>query len=89
MNSQTVAEIVRQALLTAFWLGLPLLAIGFLVGAAISLIQIVTSMQDPAFASIPRLAAFLAGFLIFFPWMLMRITAYTTSILGNLGQYAR
>ncbi|MBM3810692.1 MAG: flagellar biosynthetic protein FliQ [Acidimicrobiia bacterium] len=89
MNAQAATEIIRQALVTAFWIGLPLLAIGFFVGAAISLLQIITSMQDPAFASIPRLVAFLAGFLLFFPWMLVKMTAYATSILGNLGQYAR
>jgi flagellar biosynthetic protein FliQ len=89
MNVQTVVEILRGALMMAFWLGLPLLAVGFVVGAAISLLQIITSMQDPAFATIPRLAAFLAGMLLFFPWMLIKLMGYTSSILGNLAQYAR
>ena len=38
---------------TAFWTGAPLLAIGFATGIVISLIQIVTSIQDTAFNSIP------------------------------------
>jgi len=89
MSVQTVVEIMRGALMMAFWLGLPLLAVAFLVGAAISLLQIITSMQDPAFATIPRLAAFLAGLLLLFPWMLIKLMGYTSSILGNLAQYAR
>ena len=67
----------------------PLLAIGFLAGIVISLAQIATSMQDNAFSTIPRLAAFLAGLLFLLPWMLQRTMAYTISILGDLGRYAR
>lgn len=83
-----VVEILRQMLLTAFWLSLPLLAIGFLAGIVMSLLQIITSMQDPAFGTVPRLAAFLVGTVIFLPWMLSKMMAYTTSILGDLGRYA-
>ena len=38
-----------------FWLAAPLLAIGFIAGIAISLVQIATSIQDNAVSSIPRL----------------------------------
>ena len=75
--------------MTTFWLSLPLLAIGFVAGIAISLVQIVTSMQDSAFSTVPRLAAFLAGILLLMPWMLMKLVSYTTSILGDFQKYAR
>ena len=61
MTPETVVEVMRHALLTAFWLAAPLLAIGFLAGIAISLVQIATSIQDNAVSSVPRLVAFLAG----------------------------
>ena len=89
MNSQVVVDIVRQALMTAFWLSLPLLTVGFVAGVVISLLQIVTSVQDPAFGTVPRLAAFLAGLIVFLPWMLMRLCTYTTQVLGDLSRYAR
>ena len=60
----------------------------FLAGIVMSLLQIVTSMQDTAFGTVPRLAAFLVATVIFLPWMLSKIMAYTTSILGDLGRYA-
>lgn len=89
MTPETVVQIVRQALMTTFWLAAPLLVIGFIAGIAISLVQIATSMQDSAFSTIPRLAAFLAGLLFLMPWMLQRMMSYTISILGDLGRYAR
>jgi flagellar biosynthesis protein FliQ len=89
MTPSFVIDIVRQAFWTTFWVSLPLLAIGFIAGVLISLLQIVTSMQDSAFGTVPRLAAFLVGIILFLPWMLARMMAYTTGILGDLGKYAR
>ena len=66
--------------MTTFWLAAPLLAIGFIAGIVISLVQIATSMQDNAFSTIPRLAAFLAGLLFLLPWMLQRTMAYTIAL---------
>lgn len=88
MTPDFVVEIIRHALLVAFWLGAPLLAIGFIASIAISLIQIATSMQDSAFSSIPRLVVFLLAILLLLPWMLQRSMAYAIVILGDLGRYA-
>lgn len=75
--------------MTAFWIVLPLLAVGFVTGVAMSLIQIVTSIQDTAFNAIPRLLAFLGAFIIALPWMIHRMTAYAVGILGDLSRYGR
>ncbi len=89
MNQQLAVQVFREALMTTFWLSLPLLAIGFIAGVVISLVQIVTSIQDSAFSTVPRLAAFLVGILVFLPWMLMKMIAYTTMIFGDFSRYAK
>ncbi|HLI83831.1 MAG TPA: flagellar biosynthetic protein FliQ [Bryobacteraceae bacterium] len=89
MTPEFVVDIIRQALMTAFWLAAPVLAIGFITGTVVSLVQIATSMQDAAFSTIPRLIVFLLGILVLLPWMLERSLSYTTALLGNLGRYAR
>ena len=89
MTPDTVVQIMRETLMTAFWLAAPLLVIGFVAGIAVSLVQIATSMQDNAFSTIPRLLAFLGGLLLFMPWMLQKTMAYATALLGNLSRYAR
>ncbi|MGA2721126.1 MAG: flagellar biosynthetic protein FliQ [Bryobacteraceae bacterium] len=88
MPPESVVHIIRDALMVTFWLGAPLLAIGFVAGIAVSLVQIATSMQDNAFSTIPRLVAFLAGLVLLMPWMLARLTTYTTTLLGDLSRYA-
>ena len=74
--------------MTAFWLAAPLLAIAFIAGVVVSLVQIATSMQDNAFSTIPRLLVFLFSLLLLLPWMLQRSIAYTTAIFGDLARYA-
>jgi flagellar biosynthetic protein FliQ len=88
MTPDSVVQIIRQTLIATFWLSAPLLAIGLIVGVLVSLLQIVTSIQDTAFGAVPRLAAFLVGIMLLLPWMLMKLMAYTTDILGNLSRFA-
>ena len=75
--------------MTAFWLSAPLLALGLVAGVVMSLLQIVTSIQDSAFSTVPRLIAFLGGIVLLLPWMVMKMMAYTIGILGDLPRYAR
>ncbi len=89
MTADSVVELLRHMLLAAFWLGAPLLAVGFVAAIVVSLVQIVTSIQDNAFSAVPRLVAFLTSLLILLPWMIERATAYATSIMGDLARYAR
>lgn len=89
MTPQAASELIRQALMTALWLSLPLLAVGFIAGILISLLQIVTSIQDPGFGSVPRLAAFLGALILFLPWILMKLMAYTIALFGDLGPYVK
>lgn len=89
MTPEAAIQLVRGALMTAMWIAAPLLIVAFIVGIVINLIQVVTSLQDSAFSTIPRLAAFLAAFLLALPWMTSKMMAYTTSLLGDLSRHAR
>lgn len=73
----------------AFWLSLPLLVIGFIVGVVTSVVQVLFSMQDSAFATVPRLAGFLVALLVLLPWMLTRLVSYTAAVFADFSRYAR
>jgi flagellar biosynthesis protein FliQ len=88
MSTAMASDLIRQALMTALALGLPLLAVGFVVGIVVSLIQIVTSIQDSSFGSVPRLGAFLLASIALLPWMFGRWMEYTTKLFSDLGRYA-
>ena len=89
MSPDFAVHLISQAFWTTVVLCAPLLLIGFAVGIVVNIVQIATSMQDAAFSTIPRLAAFLFGFLLLMPWMLKQISAYSIALLGDLSCYAR
>jgi flagellar biosynthetic protein FliQ len=88
MSTAAVVDLMRTAFMTTFWLALPILAVGFVIGIVMSLAQILTSIQDASFAAVPRLLAFLVALLLAMPWMLTKLMAYTTTLFGDLGRFA-
>jgi flagellar biosynthetic protein FliQ len=88
MNPQLAIETIQQTLLTALFVALPLLIALFVVGVIISLLQIVTSIQDPSFGAVPRLAAFFVVLFLTLPWLVMRLTTYTERLFGSFDRYA-
>jgi flagellar biosynthetic protein FliQ len=87
MTPHAAVELFRNTLMTMFWLSLPLLALGFVTGIVVSLVQVVTSMQDASFGAVPRLWAFFVGLLLFLPWMTMKLIAFTNALLGDFSRY--
>jgi flagellar biosynthetic protein FliQ len=87
MTPENAIHVIREALMAAFWLSAPLLVIGFGVGVIMNLIQVATSLQDSAFSTFPRLAAFLGGFILLMPWMLNKLTTYTAAVFTDIARY--
>jgi flagellar biosynthetic protein FliQ len=89
MTPEMAVELTRHALTTTLMLATPILLVGFVVGIAVNIIQVATSIQDSAFSAVPRLAAFVIGLLILAPWMLRQLMTYTVLLFSNLSAYAR
>ena len=89
MTIATVVDLMRNVFLTTFWLALPILAVGFVVGIVMSLTQILTSIQDSSFSTVPRLTAFMAALVLAMPWMLAKLIAYTITLFGDLSRFSR
>ena len=88
MTPATVTDLVRNALMTSFWIGLPVLAAGFVIGIVVSLAQILTSIQDSSFSTVPRLTVFLGVLLLSMPWMLARLVSYTGMLFSDFSRLA-
>ncbi len=89
MTPDTAVEVIRGAFWATLVVGGPLLMIGFCAGILVSVVQILTSMQDPAFTTVPRLVVFLVAAMVLAPWMADRLIGYTTELLGGLEKFAR
>jgi flagellar biosynthetic protein FliQ len=88
MTPQLAIQTIQQCLLTALSVALPLLLVLFLVGIVVSLLQILTSIQDPSFSAIPRLAAFFIALMVALPWLVSRMMIYTQRLFGDFDKYA-
>jgi flagellar biosynthesis protein FliQ len=88
MTTAAVVDLMHTAFITTFWLSLPILTVGFVVGIVISLAQVLTSIQDSAFSTVPRLTAFLVAMLLAMPWMLTKLTTYTTALFSNFARFS-
>ena len=89
MSIDTAVDVVRMAFWTALLVGGPILCVGFLGGIVVSLVQILTSMQDPgvqyraaavSVSGVGHVVDALDG---------QRLVDYTSGLLGGLDQFAR
>jgi flagellar biosynthesis protein FliQ len=87
MTTPEAVEMIRSALMCAFWISLPILVTAFLAGFLLSMLQILFSAQDPSFGSVPRLAFFFVGLILFLPWMVRQATHYCVRLLSDFSRY--
>jgi flagellar biosynthesis protein FliQ len=87
MTPENAIHLIRGALMAAFWMSAPLLVIGLSVGIIMNMVQVATSLQDNAFSTFPRLAAFLTGFTVLLPWMLKQWMGYMVNLCGEIARY--
>ncbi len=65
----------------------PLIGTALVVGLAVGIFQAVTSIQEQTLTFLPKLLAVFAVFVFSLPWLLNKLTSFTTLLLGNLSNY--
>jgi flagellar biosynthetic protein FliQ len=89
MSEALLMNLARQSLETLLMITTPMLVVGMAVGIAISILQVVTSIQDATLAFVPRAIAVFIVFLVSLPWIVHKFVAYTTALFSNFGLYIR
>ncbi len=89
MTPDLVMEIGRQALETMMLVSAPMLGLSLVVGLLVSLFQAMTQINEATLSFVPKILAIFVAMLLFFPWMLSTLIAFTTNLLGNIPQYVR
>ena len=80
MHSDLALHLVADLLWTGLIVSLPVLAATMLVGVAISVLQVVTQVQELSLTFVPKLVAAALVLLGFGPWALGRLSAFTTRV---------
>ncbi len=87
METDLLVELARRTLMAGLWMAAPLLLIATLVSLLISILQVLTSLQDTTLSTVPRLAAVAAGAFLLTPWMVHRLAQFTVSLLSDFRPY--
>lgn len=80
MTADLAIELVRDALLLAGLLLAPVLAAIFLISLLVAVLQALTSLQDPTVSLLPRLLIGGLTLVCLLPWMMERLTDFTTGL---------
>lgn len=82
------ADLALKMMADLFWTGflvcVPILGITMLVGLVISLIQVVTQVQEMSLTFVPKLFAAGAVLVVAGPWMLKKLTQLTVTLWTNI-----
>jgi flagellar biosynthetic protein FliQ len=86
MNGDVAIQLAMNAMLLAFELALPFLAASLLVGLVVSILQAATQIQEITLTFVPKIVVAGVTLVIAGPWMLDRITSYTTQLFVEIPQ---
>lgn len=83
MGTDQVITLGRAMLLEVVLLAAPVLALVLLVSFLVSILQVLTSLQDQTLAAVPRLLVTGIALFALMPWMWRHIALYTTNLLSD------
>jgi flagellar biosynthesis protein FliQ len=86
MNTDVALGLISELLRLALLLSLPLLAVILIVGLLVSVLQVVTQIQDPSIAFVPKLIVFGIVLVLLAPWMLSQLTSFGIAMFARLAQ---
>ena len=82
------ADLALRMLGDLFWTGmlvcLPVLGLTMLVGLLVSVLQVVTQVQEMSLTFIPKLVTAAVSLVVFGPWILRTLTAFSTRLWSGI-----
>lgn len=82
------ADLALKMMSDLFWTGLlvcmPILGLTMLVGLLISVLQVVTQVQEMSLTFVPKLLTAGVALLMFGPWMLRRLGQFMTTLWSGI-----
>ena len=84
MDLDDFLRVAAYGVETAMLVSAPVLICGLIAGVCVSIFQAATQINDAALAFIPKIAAVVLSLVVFGPWMISRMVAFTTFAFGQI-----
>ncbi|MBK5251284.1 MAG: flagellar biosynthesis protein FliQ [Peptostreptococcaceae bacterium] len=89
MTQSMVGDIMRDALTTVLLTAGPVLMAALLVGLIVSIFQATTQIQEQTLTFVPKIVAVFFTIMITGPYMLSKLTDFTTQMFTNIATMIR
>lgn len=87
LGGDLALSLTSDMLWTAVLISAPLIAVTTLAGLLISVLQVVTQIQESSLSFVPKLIAAVAALLILGGWMMSTLVQFATRTIGNIPSY--
>lgn len=87
MSTDLALTLSNQMIWTALTIAGPILGLSMLVGLLISVIQVVTQIQELSLTFVPKIFAVALALIALGSWMLNKLIVYAVTLYNNIPQY--
>ncbi len=87
MRPDLALQLLSEVLWNALLISAPLMAVTLLVGLLVSVVQVVTQIQEASLTFIPKIVAAVVVLVVCGPWMLKRLVGFSVSLIANIPSY--
>ena len=84
MHSDLALKMTSDLFWTGLLVCLPLLAVTMAAGLVVSILQVITQIQDLSLAFVPKLLAASAAVIAFGPWMLRTLCSFVVALWAQI-----
>ena len=81
---QDVLDVAREGVIVMLKISTPAMLTALVVGLVISLFQALTQIQEMTLSFVPKIVAIFASLLLFLPFMLATLIAYTQELASRI-----
>ena len=89
MTPEYVVSLASEAVKLSLILALPLLGTGLVVGLIVAVLQATTQVQEMTLSFVPKIVVVLLALLAAMPWMLQKISYFTSQLILSIPQIMR
>lgn len=87
LGGDLALTLTSDMLWTAVKIAAPLIGFTMVVGLIVSILQVVTQIQESSLAFVPKLIAATGVLLMLGGWMLSTLTRYASDLIANIPSY--
>jgi flagellar biosynthetic protein FliQ len=87
LGTELTLALTSETLWTAILIAAPLIGFTTLAGLLVSILQVVTQIQESSLTFVPKLITAAGVLLVFGGWMLLTLTRFAARLIGSIPSY--